>query len=171
MWSFRRSRGRRFDPEALLRAERSYPRDEFVRELTARVEGARRPTPWSRVAFAAAASTFILGMFATVGGFAYVASGATATYSVAKQVVVKHKLSVSVHESAASKQYPGTPNPPNPPHNNVAGTQNQQAAGVAGVASAKSLPFTGISLLGTVLLGVALLTLGLIMRRRERRET
>jgi LPXTG-motif cell wall-anchored protein len=36
------------------------------------------------------------------------------------------------------------------------------------VASAKTLPFTGISLLATVLIGSGLLALGLILRRRER---
>jgi hypothetical protein len=167
MWSYRRSRGGRVDPEALLRAHRSKPRDEFVRELSGRVE-ARRPTQWSRLAFAAAASTFILGMFAAVGGFAYVASGATSTYSVAKQVVVKHKLAVAVHKSSASDEYPGTPS--EPPTSNVAGT-TKQASGTAGVASAQTLPFTGVSLPATVALGLILLTLGLILRRRERRKT
>jgi hypothetical protein len=168
MWILRRSRGS--DPEALLRANRAEPRKEFVRELAARVEGqpAQRVTPWSRLAFAGAASTFILGMFASVGGFGYVASGATASYSATKQVVVKHKLVVAVHKSSASQEYPN--NPPAAPQNAVAGeTQSHsQASGVAGVASAKTLPFTGISLLTTVLIGCALLALGIILRRRER---
>ena len=168
MWSYRRSRGRH-DPEAMLRANRAEARNEFVRELSGRV-AARRPTPWSRLAFAGAASTVILGMFAAVGGFGYVASGASATYSVAKQVVVKHKVAVRVHRSSAAGEYPGTPS--NPPQQNVAGVSTQHsAAAVAGVATAKTLPFTGISLLTTVLLGSALLALGLILRRRERRNT
>lgn len=154
-----------------MRAHRAEPRKEFVRELAAQVDGqpARRMTPWSRLAFAGAASTFILGMFATVGGFGYVASGATASYSTAKQVVVKHKLVVAVHKSSASGEYPNPPSTP-PQQNGVAGqTQSHsQASGVAGVASAKTLPFTGISLLTTVLIGSALLALGLILRRRER---
>ena len=171
MWSHRRSRGRRSDPEAMLRAHRAEPRNEFVRELSSRIDAdrtARRATPWSRLAFAGAASTLILGMFATVGGFSYVASGATATYSAAKQVVVKHRVAVKVHRSSAAGQYPGTP--PQPPQENVAGTQQTQSQGVAGVASAKTLPFTGISLLATVVLGSALLVFGLILRRRERRN-
>src|SRR5262245_57936444 len=168
MWSTRRSRGSRRDPEAMLRAHRSEPREEFVRELSGRVESCR-PTPWSRLAFAAAASTFIVGMFAMVGGFGYVASGAGATYSVAKQAVVKHKLTVAVHKSSASGQYPGTPS--EPPASNVAGKSAQHASGVAGVGTAKTLPFTGIPLPGTVALGTAFLALGLILRRRERRNT
>jgi hypothetical protein len=169
MWSHRRSRGRH-DPEALLRAHRAEARNEFVRELSGRIadSGSRRPTAWSRLAFAGAASTVILGMFASVGGFGYVASGASATYSVAKQVVVKHKVAVNVHRSSAAGEYPGTPNPP---QKNVAGASTQHSAGaVAGVATAKTLPFTGISLLATVLVGSALLALGLILRRRERRN-
>jgi hypothetical protein len=171
MWSHRRSRGRN-DPEARLRAYRAEARNEFVRELSGRLDGeaTRRPTAWSRLAFAAAASTFILGVFASVGGFGYVAAGASATYSVAKQVVVKHKVDVRVHRSSAASQYPGTPSS-SPPQNNVAGVSNQQSSGaVAGVATAKTLPFTGISLLATVLVGSALLALGLILRRRERRQ-
>jgi hypothetical protein len=168
MWSYRRSRGSRIDPEAMLRAHRSEPRAEFVRELSGRVE-ARRPTPWSRLVFAAAASTFILGMFASVGGFGYVASGASATYSVSKQVVVKHKLAVAVHKSSASGEYPNTPT--EAPANNVAGQTAQHSSGVAGVGTAKSLPFTGVSLPAAVALGIALLALGLILRRRERRDT
>jgi hypothetical protein len=170
MWSHRRSRGRH-DPEARLRAYRSDPRNAFVRELAGRIDAesaGRRQTAWSRLAFAAAASTFILGMFASVGGFGYVASGASATYSVAKQVVVKHKVAVNVHRSSAAGEYPGTPNPP---QKNVAGASTQHSSGaVAGVATAKTLPFTGISLLATVLVGAGLLALGLILRRRERRQ-
>jgi len=156
----------------MLRAYRAEAPNEFVRDLSGRVAAdpvARRPTAWSRLAFAGAASTVILGMFAAVGGFGYVASGASATYSVAKQVVVKHKVAVRVHRSSAAGEYPGTPS--NPPQQNVAGVSTQHsAAAVAGVATAKTLPFTGISLLATVLVGSALLALGLILRRRERRD-
>lgn len=171
MSSYRRFRSRGADPEARLRALRAEPRREFVRELSARVEAdraARRPMAWSRLAFAGAASSLILGMFAAVGGFSYVASGASATYSVAKEVVVKHKLTVSVHKSSASEEYPGTPS--EPPQQNVAGKETQ-ASQVAGVATARALPFTGISLLTAVLIGSALLALGLILSRRERDNT
>ena len=169
MWSNRRSRRRAADPEAMLRAHRVEPRDEFVRELSAHVDeerAARRPTAWSRLAFAGAASTFVLGMFATVGGFGYVASGASATYSAAKEVVVQKKLSVDVKTSSAAAQYKPKPNAP---AQNVAGAQTQQhQSAVAGVASAQTLPFTGISLVTTVLIGSILLALGLVLRRKER---
>jgi hypothetical protein len=175
MWSYRKSRGTGNDPESLLRSQRPEARDEFVDSLAQRVNAqpARRPMAWSRLAFAGAASSLILGMFATVGGFAYVASGATATYAVAKQAVVKHRVSLAVPKSSASEEYP-TNTPPEqnnttPPKQNVAGTQTQGS--VAAVAGANTLPFTGISLLTTVLVGLSLLTLGFVLRRRERRDS
>jgi hypothetical protein len=169
MWSFRRSRNDGNDLEALLRANRSDARDEFVEGLSSRMSRTtRRPTAWSRLAFAAAASSFIIGMFGAVGGFAYVSSGASATYSVAKQAVVKHKVSLVVHDSAASAQYPDNPAPPT---QNVAGVETQHSSGVAGVASAKTLPFTGVSILTPTLIGLALIALGFALRRRERRSS
>jgi hypothetical protein len=170
MWSHRRSRGQS-DPEAMLRGHRAEPRDEFVQGLADQVD-ATRPTSrtaWSRLAFAGAASTMILGMFASFGGLGYAASGANTTYSVVKKAVVDHKLSVDVHKSSAAAQYPDNTPSAVPPANNVAGETTGSAAGA--VAGAQTLPFTGISLLVTVLLGLALLTTGLILRRRERSDS
>jgi hypothetical protein len=174
MWSHRKSRRRHVDPEAKLRAYRSEPRDEFARDLALRLRAdraVRRPTAWSRLAFAGSISTLILGMFATVGGFSYAASGATSTYSVVKQIVVEHELKIDVDKSSAQEQYPGTPTPPAEPPQQNAGAENNAAAEVASVEAAETLPFTGISLLATALIGTALLALGLILRRRERRSS
>ena len=109
MWSHRRSR-RPSDPEATLKNYRAEPREEFVQSLADRVSAQPRVhrTAWSRLAFAGAASTMILGMFASFGGLGYAASGATSTYSVVKKAVVQHKLSVDVHKSSASAQYATT---------------------------------------------------------------
>lgn len=164
MWSHRKPRGRRSD---LLRAYRAKPRDEFVDSLSrqlAQERTIRRPTAWSRLAFASAASTLILGSFASIGGLSYAATGAASTYSAVKQIVVEHKLQVSVHKSSAAAEYPGTPTAP--PEQNVGSEGSNQA--VAGVGTAQTLPFTGISLLVTVLLGAAFLGFGLMLRRRER---
>jgi hypothetical protein len=111
----------------------------------------------------------ILGMFASFGGLGYAASGANTTYSVVKKAVVDHKLSVDVHKSSASAQYPDNTPSQEPPASNVAGETTGSAAGA--VAGAQTLPFTGVSLLVTVLLGLALLTTGLILRRRERSDS
>jgi hypothetical protein len=168
MWSHRRSR-RESDPGAILRSHRAKPREEFVESLAERVD-AERPvhrTAWSRLAFAGAASTMILGMFASFGGLGYAASGATSTYTVVRQAVVHHKLTVHVNRSSASSQYDVTPT--KPPVQHVAGQTQTKGATLGAVKS--SLPFTGISLLATVLLGFALLATGLILRRRERSDS
>ena len=171
MWSNRRSRGQS-DPEAILRSQRAEPREEFVQGLTDHVDAARPAsrTAWSRLAFAGAASTMILGMFASFGGLGYAASGATSTYSVVKKAVVQHKLSVDVHKSSASAQYATNPEPPaQKPAQESAGEVNGTAAGA--VAGAQTLPFTGVSLLVTVLIGFTLLATGLVLRRRERSDS
>jgi uncharacterized protein YqgC (DUF456 family) len=172
MWSQRRSR-RQSDPEATLRSYRAQPREEFVESLADRVsaEPVVHRTAWSRLAFAAAASTMILGMFASFGGLGYAATGATSTYSVVKQAVVKHKFSVDVRKSSASDQYPGTPTTAPPTQNQVAGESAVKGSATGAVAGAQTLPFTGVSLLVTVLLGFALLATGLILRRRERSDS
>jgi hypothetical protein len=127
-------------------------------------------TTWSRLAFAGAASTMILGMFASFGGLGYAATGATSTYSVVKQAVVQHKLSVDVNKSSASAQYAPNPKPPaqEPPQQTSGGVNGTAAGAVAG---AQTLPFTGLSLLVTVLVGFTLLATGLILRRRERSDS
>jgi hypothetical protein len=88
---------------------------------------------------------------------------------VVKKAVVDHKLSVDVHKSSAAAQYPDNTPSAEPPANNVAGETTGSAAGA--VAGAQTLPFTGISLLVTGLVGLALLTTGLILRRRERSDS
>jgi len=174
MWSRRRS-GRR-ELEAALRAHRTEPRDEYVRNLyeyvrslSGRLHPAQTSPPrvWSKVAFAAGVSALILGMFASVGGVGYTASGATVAYRAVKQIVVQHKLAVSVHQSSASAQYP-----PRPHAAPASRTQSKggPSAGVATVGTSKTLPFTGLSLVTSFAVGLVLLLVGLALRRRERRE-
>jgi hypothetical protein len=169
MWSHRRSR-RESDHGAILRSHRAVPREEFVESLAERID-AERPvqrTAWSRLAFAGAASTLILGMFASFGGFGYAASGASSTYTVVRQAVVHHRLAVHPTKSSAASQY-ATPPAPAQPAQKVAGQTQVKGSALGAVKS--SLPFTGLSLLVTVVLGFALLVTGLILRRRERSES
>jgi hypothetical protein len=168
MWSHRRARRRELRLEAALRRHRSEPRQEFVQGLTSRFAARQteRPRAFSRLAFAAAASTLILGTFASFGGMTYAASGATSTYHVVKQVVVKHKVSVRVHKSSAADEYP-------PANEAPAGTEASGGApneDVLVAGASQTLPFTGISLVSTVVISLALILLGLALRRRERRN-
>jgi hypothetical protein len=170
MWKRRKSLG----VDAVLRAHRAEPRDEFVDSLSRRVAGESRParTAWSRVAFAGAVSTFVLGTFASFGGLGYAASGAAGSYHAVKKVVVNHSLIVSVHKSSAADQYSPPPKPKQKAQVQVAGAQSGSGvAGVnAGVKSSQTLPFTGISLLGTLVLSLALIGVGIALRRRERQS-
>jgi hypothetical protein len=164
---FHRFNRRRADLESRLRAARAEPREDFVRQLAGELRPASSPhrAPWSRLAFAGALSTMILGSLASFGGLGYAASGATGTYDVVKQIVVKHEIAVSVHKSSAGAQYPSQPPPPT---NVPAGTNVASAGGVASAQQTGTLPFTGISLLGTVIVSLGLIVVGLILRRRER---
>ena len=163
MWEAwnRRSRTRRL--EARLRSARPEADEALVRTIAGSLES-RRPRAWSRVAFAAAFTTFLLGSFASFGGISYAASGAvTAVDTITKIATTKR---IVVHNSAAADQY-------NPPANEAPasetqeGTQGAQAAEGA-EAQGGTLPFTGVSLLATMLLGLAMITTGLALRRRER---
>src|SRR5213592_1993104 len=173
MWKRRRSFGVGSEVEAALRAHRVEAPDDLVEGLSERVLAQRRRTQtgWSRLAFAGAVSTFILGTFASFGGLSYAASGAVGTYHAVKQVTVKHALIVSVHKSSAASQYAPTPKPHKKTHP-PAGTQARTGvAGIsAGVNTGRTLPFTGLSLLTTLIVSLALIVVGLALRRRERRN-
>jgi hypothetical protein len=171
MWIRQNSLKGRSKLEAALRRNRAEPSAEFVDDLARRLVP-ERPSPrraWSRLAFAAAVSVFILGTFASFGGLSYAASGVTGTYKTVKQVVVTHKLTVSVHTSSAAAQYPHKPK--KPPKAGPFTPPGATAKAPAGVAAAQStLPFTGISLLGTFLLSLAFIGAGIGLRRRERKN-
>lgn len=94
----------------------------------------------STVAFAAAYIVLVLGLFVALGGAAYAANS----------------------PSSASDQY-GT---------KVAGVKVSATAGgdtaSAAAADADALPNTGLSLVGVVAVGGALVAAGVALRRRER---
>jgi hypothetical protein len=174
MFNFKRWRRRESDLEAALRQARVEPRDELVRSLSRRIapsSGYRSGRPWSRVAFAGAVTTLMFGMVASFGGVGYAASGADQSYHVVKALVVKHHI--TVHHSAAGDQYPKNPtSPSNPPSNPPsAGVAESQAQGGVAAAQSGTLPFTGFSLLVTVLVSLGLIATGLVLRRRERTDS
>jgi len=169
MLNFRRwGGGRESELEVQLRAARVEPGDEFVSDLSRRIVasgGTQTARPWSRVAFAGAVTTLMLGMFASFGGIGYAASGADHTYQAVKTLVVKHH--VTVHHSSAADQYGRSPTAPSTPSST--GVAGEQTAGAVAAAAGQSgtLPFTGFSLLATVLVSLALIATGIVLRRRE----
>ena len=162
MGRFSRMRGEAGRLERDLRAERPEPRADFLLSMSKQVAARRERRRGSRVAFALALTTFVVGSFASFGGVGYAAAGATSAVKVVKKAVASKPSSLS--HSAAAAQY----GPQEVPQQNTAG---ENAGGAAGeVASAGSLPFTGISLGITVALGLALLAIGFALRRVERQR-
>jgi hypothetical protein len=168
MWNLKNFR-RGSELETALHARRPKAGEEFVESLSARVDAdrPRQRVAWSRLAFAGAVSTLILGSFASFGGVGYASSSATSTYKLAKELVVQKQ--VRVDRSSAAAQYPPPVTQPTQP-TQTQGTAGQTAAG-GSLGQTKALPFTGISLITTVLVGFALIVAGLFLRRRERRST
>ncbi|MEJ7567588.1 MAG: hypothetical protein WKF41_04905 [Gaiellaceae bacterium] len=126
----------------------------------------------SRVAFAAAMTVMMLGTFASFGALSYAATGASETVQTVKRIV--HGQAPPVRKtSAASDQYAPKANvavvvkkkaAPAKPVGQVLGAV---AAPNAQVASSGELPFTGLSLGATAILGFGLIGLGVFLRRRE----
>ncbi len=172
MWGRRNwNSEQRSELEAGLRRHRAVPSSDFVDDLSSRLvpQPLSPPRTWSRLVFASAVSVFILGTFASFGGLSYAASGATGTYDAVKQVVVKHTLKVSIPTSSATAQYPHNPSKPQSAVAPVKKTQKHAVAGSEAVQSG-TLPFTGLSLLVTFVLSLALIGAGIALRRRERRN-
>lgn len=158
--------------ERALRDGRPEARDELVADL-ARTASARRPARrWSRVAFASSLTVFMVGFFASFGGLGYAAANA---HSVAKSVTrivapakTQHTLAVKAKSAAQDEYGQQTFTPP-------AANKPAKVIKVAGIStetpsqSSGELPFTGIGLAATAALGLVLLALGALLRRREGR--
>jgi hypothetical protein len=147
-----------------LRLSKPEPRADFVLALTKHVAGSTRPRrrSASRLAFALALTTFVVGSFASFGGLSYAASGATSAADVVKSAVTSHNPRPNSRTSAQQVHQP----PAGPESNAAGGAAAAPASQVAG----SNLPFTGISLLVTAVLGLALLGSGLILRRAEKQR-
>ena len=164
MWEARKRGNSDRRLEARLRSARPEADEALVRTITGAVEPRRQPRAWSRVAFAGAFTTLLVGMFASFGGISYAASGATSAVHTLTKIAKAEK--VVVHHSAAANQY----EPPREDQAPASETQGVQAAQGVEAAQAGTLPFTGISLLATMLVGLAMVATGLALRRREHRK-
>ena len=160
--------------EQRLRVERPEADAEFVARLVERTVPAVPMRRWSRVAFASAMTVFMLGFFASFGGLGYAAANVQSVTRTVTRIVVPAKVSkpVQVH-SAARAQYqpqqvytPPAAKPAKPKVIQVAGISNAQQPSTT---SSSTLPFTGFGLGITAGLGLLLLSLGALLRRRESR--
>jgi hypothetical protein len=97
----------------------------------------RSRTSSSGLAFAAAFVVLVVGLFLALGGAAYAQTPSEDEYE---------------DEEAANVFTPPT-----------AGVDEEAESGVV----AETLPFSGLSLLGTALLGATLVAVGILLRRRE----
>jgi hypothetical protein len=165
----RRSRwGRQFsDVELLLHEHSPSPRPEFIDAVAVslRRRDTRRRVP-SRIAFASALTTVMLGTFAAFGGLSYAATSADRGTAALKQAAAMGENAPRVSErSPAADQYTS---PPPPPPGGAGVLGGGQGAGQ--VSAAGELPFTGFPLLTAVAVGLGFLLLGVILRRRELRR-
>jgi hypothetical protein len=116
---------------------------------------------WSRAAFVAAFVVLVVGSFASFGGLSYAASGGAHALRTVAHAATGHK--VVVRNSSAASQYNKTPG-------QVLGvkTTKHHKKVLAAPVKSGTLPFTGLSLLVTVLLSLALAGGGYVLRRAGR---
>ena len=169
---------RKFDLETELRTGRSAPRAEFAQALVdeVRSSGPAR-SPLGRLGLALALSGLIVVALASFGGIGYASSSAS---HAAKKPAKQHVRVVKT--SAAHAQYaPFTPpakpkapfTPPSQPTGGAAGTGSTSAPFTPPAApqvKSAELPFTGLALWVPLAFGLAIVSIGLVLRTRGRRR-
>ena len=144
-----------------LRADAPQAAEEFVRSLAHELGVSRPAHRSSRLVFASAFAVIVLGALASFGGAGYAASGANQAAAAVKSAIVQKTSAGDEYGDKAAVQ-------PAPVVKGVAVTQTKSAT--KPVTSSGTLPFTGLSLIGTLALGGALVGVGIALRRRESRE-
>jgi hypothetical protein len=168
---------REHDPvERALHAGRPEARDELVAALASRSAASRPVHRGSRAAFAVALTVFMVGSFASFGGVGYATAGAQDAVQSVTRIVTpakQTKLEARDTKSAAQDQYGNqTFTPPAAKPKPKPSVQIKVASASASQVAAESgeLPFTGLGLGATALLGLTLLGFGAVLRRRENRR-
>ena len=172
---------KKFDLETELRTGRSAPRAEFTQALVdeVRSSGPAR-SPLARVGGALALSGLIVVALASFGGIGYASSSAS---HAAKTPTKQHARAVKT--SAAHAQYapftpPSAAKPtpsaakPTPsaakPATGTNGAAGTEAASPAPQVKSAELPFTGLALWVPLAFGLAIVSIGLVLRTRGRRR-
>ena len=172
---------KKFDLETELRTGRSAPRAEFTQALVEEVRssGPAR-SPLARVGGALALSGLIVVALASFGGIGYASSSAS---HAAKTPTKQHARAVKT--SAAHAQYapftpPSAAKPtpsaakPTPsaakPATGTNGAAGTEAASPAPQVKSAELPFTGLALWVPLAFGLAIVSIGLVLRTRGRRR-
>ena len=127
MWGARKRSHDLQGLEARLRSHRPEAKDEFVRAVSAKVAPRRGSYVGSRLAFAAAFTTLVLGTFVSMGGIGYTTAGASHAYQTVKDLAATED--VTIDRSSAADQYGP---PPAPPDQGAAPEEVTEAAAAEG---------------------------------------
>ena len=166
------------DLETELRAFRPAPRPELVDSIADRIATAHQARPQlhrlSRLSFAAAMTTLVLGTLASFGGLSHAASGTVDAFEAVKTVATEDVGLRIPDRSPAQTQYRDEEDEtevttvvgtrPGAPGGGGAGAPVTDVAGV----TAEQLPLTGLGLVTTALVGLGFAGLGLALRRASR---
>ena len=116
----------------------------------------------SRIAFAGAVLTFIVGSFVSFGGVGYAASSSTHAIHSVTHVAKSQKASKDQYD------HPKKVTKPQSQTGNVKGSVATKTAKPVTTPPQTTLPFTGISLGFTAGIGLLLVLVGVALRRAER---
>jgi cobalamin biosynthesis Mg chelatase CobN len=150
-----------------LRADAPQADEAFVRSLARELGPSQPAHRRSRLAFVSAFTVIVIGAVASFGGVGYAANQAA---TAAKNAVT--------HKTSAQGQYKAKkPVQPAPVVKGAAVAQTASstaattpAASATASSSSDTLPVTGLSLIGTLALGGAMVGVGIALRRRESRD-